>query len=333
MTVLRWSACSLLLALAFAARLAGLPQQSDAGIPFVFWGAVYVADPLGLSVRAVGRISAAAPTVTRGPNGLLWGRMDPNFLAALDPHTGKTVAAVPLRFRPYDAIVAPDGRAYVSHNALTRDGFTLSIVDLRSRKRVGQITGIMGLRTGMAEAKGHVYLTAMGVGAANRFDHYLYEIDTRGDTLREVRHLPAGGASWRLFTDGRLIYLFTLPPAGSPSAFDVIDPITGETVRTVSNAGLGSDLLPTDLIGTDESDLLFLCRSGAKRNTLAWLSPSLEHVAKTLPLPGSVDEFVGFQDGVVVFLDYGSRAGVNDASLSFFSLREKKEVRRIKISP
>lgn len=242
---------------------------------------------------------------------------------------------MPLRYRPYDAIIAPNGKAYVSHNSLTSRGFTLSVVDLRKRSLSGQIVGIAGLRTAMAEAAGHIYLTAMGVGRENRFDGYLYDIDTATDSLRELRHEPARTIAWRLLSDGRFFYLFSFTRGAAPAVplLEVIDPATGRTVRRVARPALAPGEVPVSFAGREGTSLLFVCRSGEHRSELVKLSASFARREESIEIPGSVDEFIGFNDGIIVFLDHGSEAGVKDASLCFFSMRERKEVMKVTVSP
>ncbi|OHD71265.1 MAG: hypothetical protein A2V99_11240 [Spirochaetes bacterium RBG_16_67_19] len=152
------------------------------------------------------------------PEGRFWGRLEPRYLAALDPASGQPCTRIELPCKPYNHLITTSGKAYVTHSALTKEGFTLSVVDTRRSVMLRELTGIAGLRTDLVQAAGFVYLAVAGVGKENSRHCYLYQIDEATDRIREALHSTDKGFYWKLAAAGERLYLGWLPARDAASS-------------------------------------------------------------------------------------------------------------------
>lgn len=317
--------CRLLLLLVPLLLATAAQAASENAFSFMKNGAALSVDVASLSLTVLGHLSPAAPTVDRDPNGLYWGRLGTNTFAALDPRTGDVVCRIALPYRVYNAIIAPNGKAYVTHHTVTPHGFTVSVVDTARRKMIGEIQGISGLRTDLIQAGGFVYLATIGVEKEDSLTLALYRIDTRDDTLREIRRFPRQGYYWQLAAaDGFLFISYTPRTAGSGEPkIEVMNLETLRVVRTVTPSQLG-------LGGRGFGKLSFFggkgylpCSSDAGTQEIVVTDPSVSRVLSRLPLPGPIDRLVGVAEETVVYLE--------GASLHIYDSGTRREEKRIPI--
>ena len=311
-----------------SAICSGEGSEAAGFYPLIYFGRVLIADASDLSVRSVGSLAFAAPAVAADSQGRIWGRLEPGSLGALDPASGRLVARVALPHKPYNHLITPQGKAYVTHSALTREGFTLSVVDTRRAALLRELTGIAGLRTDLAQASGFVYLAAVGVRSENNLQPYLYQIDTDTDLLREVLHAGDTGFFWKLAAaDGRL-YLGYLPSKGEKrnGRVEVRD------ARSLEVLGV-REMAPGPLRGlyADPREVLLFCEGGGGRTVILVMDPLLAAAPKVLAAEGPVARVLGVDGRILVYLDYPFESGYREVSVRFYDLAIGKEVKRIRL--
>jgi YVTN family beta-propeller protein len=101
-------------------------------------------------------------------------------LAIIDPGSKKVLTRVPAGEDPHEIVASDDGHyAYISnYGAFGAPQHTLTIVDLRERKSLGQVDlGGLLAPHGLAFADGKVYFTAEGSKSIGRFDPSTKKVD------------------------------------------------------------------------------------------------------------------------------------------------------------
>ena len=315
-----------LLLLCRAALCSG--ESAPAAFPFIYFGKVLLADTSSLGLRLVGTLSPAAPAVAADPQGWIWGRLEPRHLAALDAASGEMVARVALPHKPHSLLIAPDGRAYVTHSSRTKAGFTMSVVDTRGKALLRELTGIAGLQTDLAQAAGFVYLAAEGVRKEDYQNSYLYQIDGTADRVREVLRLADAGYFWKLATDGGLLYLGYLPTKDDPR----LGRVEIRDARTTELLG-GWEKAPGPLRGLYAAggQVLLFCGNDEGNTELLLLDPMLREVPQVRTLQGPVAHVLGVHGSILVYLDYPFEVGYRDVSICFYGLEAGRELKRIRI--
>jgi len=312
----------------------GEAAEDPSVYPLLYFGQVLLADAAKLELRVVGELSSAAPSVAADPQGLLWGRLEPRYLAALDPASGRLGARVELPRRPYNHLITPSGKAYVTHSALTKEGFTLSVVDTRRRVLLGELTGIAGLRTDLAQAAGFVFLAAQGVGPENRQHSYLYRIETDTDRLREALRSADTGFHWKLAATGQRLYLGYLPArhssaSTSPAGFGRVEVRDARSLALLGAWEKAPGPLRA-LFATMERVLLFFEDEQGDTELLE-LDALLAGVRRQHELAGPVARVLGLRGGVLTYLDYPFELGYTRVNVCFYDLESGKELKRIDV--
>jgi len=266
--------------------------------------------------------------VAADPQGWIWGRLEPRHLAALDPGSGELVARVRLPHKPYNHLIAPDGRAYVTHSSLTKEGFTLSVVDTRAKALLRELTGIAGLRSDLAQAAGLVYLAAEGVRKEDIQYSYLYQIDGAGNRIREVLRFADAGYFWKLAADGDRLYLGYLPTKDDPR----LGRVEVREARSLKVVG-GWEQPPGPLRGLYAAggQVLLFCGSRDGNTELLLLDPLLRAVPEQRTLQGPVAQVLGIHGSTLVYLDFPFESGHRDVSVCFYGLEAGRELRRIRV--
>lgn len=301
---------------------------SPDSLAFIYFGKVLLVDPSRQELRLVGTLSPAAPVVGTDPQGWIWGRLEPRHLAALDPDSGELVARVRLPRKPYHQLIAEDGLAYVTHQSRTKDGFTLSVVDTRSRSLLRELPGIAGLHTDLAQAAGAVFLAAEGASVEDSRFSYLYRVDAAGTRISEVLRFEDAGYFWKLAADGDRLYLGYLPTREDPRLGRV-------EVRDARTLGLvGSwEKAPGPLRGLYAAGgrVLLFCGAGAGDTDLLLLDPLLRSAPQVRRLQGPVGQVLGIAARTLVYLDHPSEAGYRDLGVHFYGLEAGRELGRLKV--
>ena len=315
-----------LLLLCRAALCSG--EASPTAFAFIYFGKVLLADPSSLELRLVGTLSPAAPEVAADPQGWIWGRLEPHHLAALDGGSGELVARVALPHKPHSLLIAPDGRAYVTHSSRTKAGYTLSVVDTRGKTLLRELTGIAGLPSDLAQAAAFVYLAAEGVRKEDYQNSYLYQIDGTADRVREVLRLADAGYFWKLAADGDRLYLGYLPTKDDPR----LGRVEIRDARTTELLG-GWEKAPGPLRGLYAAggQVLLFCGNDEGNTELLLLDPMLREVPQARTLQGPVAHVLGVHGSILVYLDYPVEVGYRDANICFYGLEAGRELKRIRI--
>ena len=321
---LRVPLCILLLCLAALCPAGASPDS----LAFIYFGKVLLVDPSSRELRLVGTLSPAAPAVGLDPQGWIWGRLEPRHLAALDPDSGELVARVRLPRKPYHQLIAADGKAYVTHQSPAKEGFTLTVVDTRSRSLLRELPGIAGLHTDLAQAAGLVYLAAEGASSEDSRFSYLYQVDAAGTRIREVLRFEDAGYFWKLAADGDRLYLGYLPTREDPR----LGRVEVRDARTMDLLGRW-DKAPGPLRGlyAAAGQVLLFCGAGDGSTELLLLDPLLRAAPQVRRLPGPVGRVLGIPGGTLVYLDYPSEAGNRDMSVRFYGLEAGRELGRLKV--
>jgi hypothetical protein len=306
----------------------GEGSNSQGSYPLIYFGKVFVASARQMTVRLVGSLALSAPSVAEDLQGRLWGRLEPACIGALDPASGRIVARVALPRKPYNHLITPQGKAYVTHSSLTKDGFTLSVVDTQRAVLLRELTGIAGLRTDLAQADGFVYLAAIGVGSGDKLQPYLYRIDTDTDELREVLHARETGFYWKLAAAGGRLYLGYLPSKDEKRSgrVEVRDAVSLK-VLAAWQAPRG----PLRALYADPRQVLLFCEGGGGATEILVLDPLLVGAARVRTAEGPMARVLGVDGRILVYLDYPFELGYREVSVCFYDLRAGKEVKRIRL--
>lgn len=298
--------------------------------PLIYFGNVLLADAGEGSLRRVGTLSAAASAVAADPAGRIWGRVDPNAIAALDPLSGKVTARVSLPTTARAHLITPQGKAYITHSVLTKNGFSLSVVDTRRGTLLRTLDRIDGLRTDLVQADGYVFLAGVGVRREDDKHLYLYRIDTQTDELREVRHFTEPGYTCRLAASGKRLYVACLPGYGS-TALARVEALEADTLRPLGAWRQGAgEPVPRGLYAAPGEVLLF-CETRDGGHELRVLDPRLETIRATLPLISPVARVLGLQGRTLLYVDLPFELGYREVNLRFYDLGAGKEVKSISI--
>lgn len=317
---------ALLLLLAGAAG--GFGEGSAGLFPLVYFGKVLLADPSKLELRLVGTLSPAARAVAADPRGRIWGRLEPRHLAALDADSREMVARVRLPHKPETLLITPGGKAYVTHVARTKEGFSLSVVDTRGAALLREVGGIAGTATDLAQTEGLVYLAAEGATREDGAYSYLYQIDTASDRLREVMRLEDAGSYWKLAADGERLYLGFLPTGDDPRFGRVEVRGVRSFDLLVSWDGASGPLRALYAAG---GRVLLFCEKPEGETELLVMDPLLRSVSRRYALQGPVARALGIHGTRLVYLDYAFEAGNTNVKVCFYDLEEGRELRRIDI--
>ena len=320
-------------ALLFAAAAGSAVSQSGPAIPLhlytAAYGAIFEADLTACSVREVARTDRTALELAADSEGRYWGRYRETSLACFDPAQGTITARIRLSDAPYRILVAPDGRAWVSHNTLTAHGFALSVLDLAAAKVVGRIQGVPGIVTDMALAGESLYVATLGVEKTGSL--MLSRIELRSGILSEVYRAPKGGYVWRLASSADALYLVPERSASGPVGVDpppslVVVPLRGGEPR---EQPLQGELKIGRIVGGGylQGGTLFLpCRDRRGGYGIAAVDLAAFRVSLFLPVSRAVNEILYVGQERCVARDGLLTAGPEGVALVFIDLKEGKEV-------
>lgn len=307
------------------------PVASDSYF-FLAYGCLLKIDPEEQNLSLLCTFHQAASIAARSPNGLFWARMGEKFLAAFNPLKGKIEEKVELPHRPYNHIITPNGKAYVTHHTLTPQGFLVSVVDTSEKKLKKTIKNIYGLRTGLTYGNGFVYLATIGVGRPDNL--YLYQINTQNDKLKEIYRIPKTDYHWKISVFGNELYLchINMPNKSLAPMIEIMNLEKKKITRTINAANLKGI---KEIIGkiTFVKDKAFLpCRTPYGGYGIALLNPHSGSVERILDVISHIYRIIGIKDDTLFYIDSPASAGKNGISLYFYNLRERKEVKIISIT-
>lgn len=308
---------------------ASAPQDSDF---FLAYGHLLKINSEEQTLSLLCAFHPAAPTVDLSPHGLYWARLRGNIMGAFNPKTEEMKAEVALPHRPYNHIITPNGKAYVTHHTFTPQGFWLSVIDTSTKKLRDIIKHINGLRTGLAYVDGFVYLATIGVGRPDNL--YLYQINTRNDTLKEIYRIPKTDYHWKISVLGNSLYIchINMPNKNSAPLIEIMDLEKKKITRNINDSELKGI---KEIAGkmTFVKDQGFLpCRKPEGGYGIALFNPHSGCVEKVLDVSSPIYRIIGIKDDALFYIDNPASAGKNGISLYFYNLRERKEVKIINIA-
>jgi hypothetical protein len=312
----------------------GLMAQDADELYVLHFGEVLAIDAGRQEVRECGRLSPAAPTVSRDPQGFLWGRLEPNLFAALDPRTGKIVARIPLRFQPFNHLITPEGKAYITHHTITDRGFTVSVVDTRTRSLVSELAGVAGFRTDLAQAAGGVFLATLGLSGQDYGIARLYRIDTKTDRLQELARASERGWYWKVAVNPPYLFLYCLarPESGLKPRIEVRDLGTLQAVRTLTVEELIGKNKNLQSLWCQEGSGFLLVQGADEMQELVIADGELRGIRKIVKLPRPVTGVVGVVGESFVFLTERRDSSSREALLDFFDFERGKEVKTVSLT-
>jgi hypothetical protein len=297
---------------------------------FIEYGFLIQVDPEDMELSVVGAFHPAAPTVARAPDGLFWARWGERQLAAMDGESGRIVAEVVLPMRPYNHIIAANGKAYVTHHTLTQEGFWVSVVDTAGKKLLEPIKQIVGLRSDLEAGGRCVYLATVDVRPP--YELYLYAIDTGQDVAQILlREIPKD-YRFRLGCRGDRLYICRTGPIGTGGfvPIEVMDTESGAVVERIQADRLRPIKSITGKMAFSGQYAYLPCLFGQDDPGLARLGlPDLE-LDRVFRMSGAVWNILGFHEDIVVFTS-PDNTGTGSVILIFYNLREEREVRRVSI--
>ena len=318
------------LALVLPARRPLWGEPGPAGPHFLCYGRLFAVEAGPPGLRQSGAFHPTAPAAAESPDGLFWGRISARAIAGIDPATGAEVARIALPDVPYELLITRGYRAYIAHTTLTRDGFSLSVVDLRRRAFVRRISGIRGLVTDMDQWGPYVYLTALGVGQPAML--YVYRIDTRDDSLTEVVEAPRVLHHWQLAIGAGNAYLCHIS-AGTREAprIDLFDLEEGRISGTLPAERLGGVAGILEAMTFFGGDGYFPCLTADGRFAIGVFSTGTGALERILPTAGKVTNLLGLQGDRLLYRDNLATAGTEGMKLYFYDLGKGREVAAIDI--
>ena len=296
---------------------------------FLANGHFFIIKPEQQSLSCLGSFHYAAPTIALSPDGLYWARWGEKTLAAFNPKSGKIEAKVTLPHRPYNHIIADNGKAYVTHHTLTARGFWISVADTSQKKLVKIIKDIWGLRTGLAYGHGFVYLAAIGVGRPDNL--YLYQINSQNDRLKEIYRVPKTDYSWKISVLGNSLYLchLNMPDKSLAPMIEIMDLERKKIIQTLNTSKLKGVKKILGKITFYGKRGFFPCLRTDGHYGLALFNPQLGRVEKVFKVISPIHKIIGLRDDFLFYIDTPAGAGKKEISLYFYNLNLGKEVKVI----
>ena len=299
-------------------------------IYFIEYGVLFKIDN-NMNLQIVGFFHPAAPTVARDPYGFFWARVDNNHFAAINPENGKMIADIKLPFRPYNHIITPDGKAYITHNTLTKDRFTISIVDTKKKKFVGEIKGIHGLRTSIVYCCKKVYLATMGFGSDKYL--YLYRIYERHRKVEEVLKESIKNHVLLLASFNNKVFIFGSKPLSS-NLNSINLYILENSTNSPAKMKLKIDRSISRITGKpfSKNGKIYIPIVLINGNSLIVTMNTKDYsIADEYPLEGTVYKIIDIKNGLLFYLDNPLEVGKRGVSLICYDTIGEKEVKRVSL--
>lgn len=304
--------------------------QGDQSIYYLEYGTLLKVDAYNRELSIVGFFHPAAPAVARCPDGLFWARSGENFLGALCPKTGMIEEKVPLRFRPYNHVITPDGRAYVTHHTLTSEGFLISVIDTKKKKLITEIKNIHGLRTDITYDDNFVYVAAIGVGGNDSL--YLYQINIKNNRLQELYREPLNGYAWKISVHSGFLYLCHVNRGTHECSpmIDVMDIALKQIIKTVTFETLDIKQIIGE-VSVIDGKLFIPCMNNRKSCSVAVFDLCSGNIEKIIPACDGIYRVIGIRDRTMIYVDNLMSAGQKGVSIYFHDLEEENVVKEINV--
>ncbi|KPL04288.1 MAG: hypothetical protein AMJ90_01520 [candidate division Zixibacteria bacterium SM23_73_2] len=327
-------AIKLILLFAFSCLLTSCSEKTNLEAEsyfFTAYGRLFKIDPKKRRINLLYTFHPEAPSIARSPQGHIWARVGEKGLAAFDPQSGEVKDTVELPLRPYNHIIAPNGKAYVTHPMIEEE-FSISIVDTYKKELLGQIKNIYGLRTDLTYGDGFVYLATTGVDRPDSL--FLYQIDISTDKIKFLYGVPITNYYWRVSVYADSLYLCQVTKPNRPSVprievMDLSKKIIHRTITSSSLPGIGRILSKITFRG----DRAYLpCQTTEGSYAIAVLDPHSKKVLKVLPVAGQIYRIIDIKKHILMYIDNPVAVGMQGVSLYFYHLKQEKEVKVINIA-
>jgi len=299
---------------------------------FLAYGNLLKVNPDKQTLSYLFSFHPAAPTVGYSQDGFYWARLGEKSIAAFNPLKEKMEANILLPHRPYNHITTPNNKAYITHHTLTPEGFWISVIDTRKKKLIGTIKHIKGLRSGLAQRQGFVYIATAGV--ENPDTLFLYEINTRNDHIEEIYKVRNADCYWKISARGNYLYISQINKSkkNSPPSIEVMDIEKKTITQTIHSSQLPGVKEITSKITFTRNHAFMPCRTIDGSPAIGVFNPDLGRIQGLLNVSGHIYKIIGIKDDTLLYIDNPLLAGKRGISLYFYNLRERKEVKIINIS-
>lgn len=299
---------------------------------FLAYGHLLKIHPEELTLSHFFDFNPAAPTVGISSDGLYWARLGDKTLAAYNPTNKKIAANVMLPHRPYNHIITPEGKAYVTHHTLTDEGFWISVIDTNTRELKGIIKNISGLRTNMALGNKSVYLATIGIDKEDYL--YLYQINSQNDRIEEIYRVPKSGYHWKISVLDGFLYMCRInkPKLHADPMIEVMDLEKKKITKTRPPSRLKGIRRIIEKITFLENQGFIPCQLANGSYGIAVFNPSLGEVTEILKTRDQIYRIIGVKDNILFYIDNPAQKGKEGISLYFYSLTKRKEVKIINIA-
>ena len=322
--------CGIALTLYSSLVVGALVLHAEEPVHFVSAGRLFQVRLSRPGICFVGSFHPAAPTAVRSPDGGYWGRVDENVLARLDPVSGQFDSRVTLPFRPYNHVITPDGRAYITHNTLTAEGFWVSVVDTCTGALLPPIKHIDGLRTDLIQEGGSVFLATRDV--RTRRDLAIYRLAGPEGRAERVFQRSRAGCVLKIAARGDHLFVCHAGVGGDlEPRIEVFDLSRERVIRRIEGSRLGGITRILDHFTFDGRRGLLPCRTGGGGYGIAVFELDTLGLERIVPVSGRLFRIVGVRDNLVVYLDNPMGAPRGGPAAYFVDLETQREVKRIEL--
>jgi hypothetical protein len=313
-----------------------LGAYSEEPLYFTVQGRLFLVDASARSITLVASFHPAAPTVARAPDGRYWGRVGETFLGAYSPVSSQFVERVQLPFRPYNHVIAGNGKAYITHNTLTPEGFWMSVIDTGSGRLGLPIKNIEGLRTDLIEHNGIVYLATRDVKEDSVIT--LYRISTENDRISKLYKVHKPGYVSKLSVHGDSLYVCYMVSGRQyrPPVMEILDLASGVVTSKVEQPGLSE---VRRLLGRMIFDADFACNSGLVpcimndgTYAIAVFDTGALRIKRVMRVKTPVHTIIDAGDQTILYLDNPMYVGREGVSLYFYNIEQETEVKVVNIN-
>jgi hypothetical protein len=314
--------------------ITGAKLHGDDAFYFLEKGVLLALPSESEELTVLGSFAPDAFQVCQGPRGRLWGMLQPNLYAALEPDSGRLAARIRLPHKGYHHLIAANGKAYVVHHVLTKQGFSVSVVDTELETHLAEIFGIQGLGTSLVRESGFVYLATIGVGQEDYLFPHLYRIDTRTDRLREIHRYGQRGHFWRLAVHGSRLFILYLPAEtnGRESFLEEMDLESLEILRRVSSSQLLGEARNLRRIAFSAGQAFVVSRTAEGTEEIGISDFELSKAGNWLQVPGTVRQILGIRSGAVLVLCEVAQSGARETWLLWLDLEAGRKLRSVNVS-
>lgn len=315
---------AIVVGLSFGSPIIADTAEAGEDIYYLAHGHIFTVHPQERAVTTLYSVDPSAPVVDCSADGECWAKVGDKLMGAVDARSGKLLATVEVPWRPYNHVIAANGKAYVTHHTVVDGAFTLSIIDTHTKAYGRCVEGIRGLRTDLVSIDSNVYLVTTGIGQDDTL--YLYELDTRQDGCTLVYREPRRSDCWRLSCteESVLICRFGIGSQDVCPGVSIMDRATRRIRHRIGD-------IPEVACLRDK--ISFAGRGAYAPGTTHDGEPALVvfesqslAVRKVLLLEGDIFRIAGIRGRTLVYVDNLARKGARGVSMYFFDFDKERDV-------